>query len=202
MRKNAAQQADILLQADGNISPLGPFMTIRSNDALRLEANDTVYLFGGIIGRSHEPHNRPKQLIPLSHARITKRRIVSYLAQFLLTWDTGFAGRSQACLTQQADVFKDDSRADLAALADSILRQESDPHGSRSKYSWRPRQASLTPSRTAKWSTSSRIGDGDILRRGAGTLADRWPGSTTNPTGRRSSACFHEAQTETEGATP
>jgi hypothetical protein len=52
---------------------------------------------------------------------------VSYFAQWLLTWDTDFAGRGRACLTQQADVFKDDARADLAALAESILRQESGP---------------------------------------------------------------------------
>jgi hypothetical protein len=46
---------------------------------------------------------------------------MSYLTQWRLAYDDEFVSRSRAALTQQAEVFKDDDRADIAALATSLL---------------------------------------------------------------------------------
>ena len=43
-----------------------------------------------------------------------------------LTNDSDFGGRVIACTTQQAEVFKDDARADFVALANAALRGEVD----------------------------------------------------------------------------
>ena len=46
---------------------------------------------------------------------------MSYQAQWRLTYDDGFVSRSRAALTNQAALYKDDGRADIAALAESLL---------------------------------------------------------------------------------
>ena len=46
---------------------------------------------------------------------------MSYLSQWRLAADDEFVSRSRAALTQQAEVFKDDERADISALATSLL---------------------------------------------------------------------------------
>jgi hypothetical protein len=46
---------------------------------------------------------------------------MSYLSQWQLTIDSPFVGRVNAALIQQADVFKDDQRPDMAALANALL---------------------------------------------------------------------------------
>ena len=53
----------------------------------------------------------------------------TYLAQWKLTYDAGFTSRQQACITQQADHFKDDARPDIAALALDLLRGDPDALG-------------------------------------------------------------------------
>jgi hypothetical protein len=47
---------------------------------------------------------------------------VSYQAQFQLTGDSDFNGRSQAAATQQAEVFKDDQRPNFVAVSQDVLR--------------------------------------------------------------------------------
>ena len=49
---------------------------------------------------------------------------MSYLAVDQLSNDTAFAGRNRACCMEQAETFKDDTRADIVAVADAILRDE------------------------------------------------------------------------------
>ena len=49
---------------------------------------------------------------------------MSYLSQWRLAADDQFVSRSRAALTQQAEVFKDDERADIASLATSLLTAE------------------------------------------------------------------------------
>jgi hypothetical protein len=49
---------------------------------------------------------------------------MSYQSQWALTYDDPFVSRCRACLTQQANIFKDDARPDFVALATSILRQD------------------------------------------------------------------------------
>jgi hypothetical protein len=51
---------------------------------------------------------------------------VSYQAQFQLTNDSDFNGRSQAAATQQAAIFKDDQRANYVALSQDVLRGDLD----------------------------------------------------------------------------
>jgi hypothetical protein len=51
---------------------------------------------------------------------------MSYENQSSLNADTTFQGRVFAVNTQQADTYKDDGRADMAALAQSILRGDID----------------------------------------------------------------------------
>ena len=46
---------------------------------------------------------------------------MSYLSQWQLAYDDGFVSRCRAAITNQSVIFKDDGRADIAALADSIL---------------------------------------------------------------------------------
>lgn len=46
---------------------------------------------------------------------------MSYLSQWRLAADDEFVGRSRAALTQQAEVYKDDERGDISALATSLL---------------------------------------------------------------------------------
>jgi hypothetical protein len=46
---------------------------------------------------------------------------MSYLSQWRLTYDDEFVSRSRAALTNQAVIFKDDDRGDIAALANSLL---------------------------------------------------------------------------------
>jgi hypothetical protein len=47
---------------------------------------------------------------------------MSYLSQWRLTFDDGFVSRSRAALTNQSVIFKDDTRADISGLADSLLK--------------------------------------------------------------------------------
>jgi hypothetical protein len=47
---------------------------------------------------------------------------VSYQAQWLLTYDDPFTARSRAAIINQATIFKDDARPDIATLAESLLR--------------------------------------------------------------------------------
>lgn len=49
---------------------------------------------------------------------------MSYESQWLLFGDGMFQGRTNSVCTQQADHFKDDTRADIVALAASIARGE------------------------------------------------------------------------------
>lgn len=49
---------------------------------------------------------------------------MSYLSQWRLTYDDPFVSRSRAALTNQSVIFKDDTRADIAALATSLLVQD------------------------------------------------------------------------------
>jgi hypothetical protein len=46
---------------------------------------------------------------------------MSYLSQWRLAADDDFVSRSRAALVEQAEVFKDDDRADIASLATSLL---------------------------------------------------------------------------------
>jgi hypothetical protein len=46
---------------------------------------------------------------------------MSYLSQWRLAADDEFVSRCRAALVGQAEVFKDDDRADIAALATSLL---------------------------------------------------------------------------------
>jgi hypothetical protein len=50
----------------------------------------------------------------------------TYLAQWRLTYDADFTSRQRACLTQQADHWKDDERGDISALAFALLRGDPD----------------------------------------------------------------------------
>jgi len=50
---------------------------------------------------------------------------VSYQAQASLSSDAAFQGRSTAAAQQQAETFKDDQRPSFVAVADAILRDES-----------------------------------------------------------------------------
>jgi hypothetical protein len=52
---------------------------------------------------------------------------MSYQAIDQLINDPTYNGRVRACATQQAEVFKDDQRADFVALSDDILRGVGDP---------------------------------------------------------------------------
>lgn len=47
---------------------------------------------------------------------------MSYRSQYQLAADVGFQSRTQATLTEQGLVFKDDGRADIAALATDLLK--------------------------------------------------------------------------------
>lgn len=47
---------------------------------------------------------------------------MSYTIVDQLTLDVDFGGRVRACVTEQSNVFKDDTRPDLVALADDCLR--------------------------------------------------------------------------------
>lgn len=49
---------------------------------------------------------------------------MSYLTYALLTEDVNFGRRSRSCIMQQANVYKDDARADFVALADALLKQD------------------------------------------------------------------------------
>jgi hypothetical protein len=49
---------------------------------------------------------------------------MSYESQWALTYDDPFVSRGRAALTNQAAIFKDDARADMAALADAVMRSE------------------------------------------------------------------------------
>jgi hypothetical protein len=46
---------------------------------------------------------------------------MSYLSQSALAFDQDFNARSRAALVNQAVIFKDDQRADIAGLANSLL---------------------------------------------------------------------------------
>lgn len=46
---------------------------------------------------------------------------MSYLSQWRLAADDEFVSRSRAAMTGQAEIFKDDERGDIAALATSLL---------------------------------------------------------------------------------
>jgi hypothetical protein len=46
---------------------------------------------------------------------------MSYLSQWRLTYDADFVARSRAAMTNQAAIYKDDERGDIAALADDLL---------------------------------------------------------------------------------
>ena len=52
---------------------------------------------------------------------------MTYQAAYQLTADAAFGGRTRACATQQAEIFKDDQRPDYVALAESVMRSEGDP---------------------------------------------------------------------------
>jgi hypothetical protein len=47
---------------------------------------------------------------------------MSYLSQSALAADVDFCNRSRAVLVEQSFVYKDDTRPDMVALAESILR--------------------------------------------------------------------------------
>ncbi|HEY2302998.1 MAG TPA: hypothetical protein VGH66_13960 [Acidimicrobiales bacterium] len=49
---------------------------------------------------------------------------MGYDAQFALTNDSDFYGRSYACAVQQADVFINDQRPDYVAVAHAVLRDD------------------------------------------------------------------------------
>lgn len=51
---------------------------------------------------------------------------MAYLTQSLLASDAVFVGRVRACATEQAEVFRSDTRPDFVALAESVLRGEAD----------------------------------------------------------------------------
>ena len=46
---------------------------------------------------------------------------MSYLSQWQLAYDDGFVSRCRAAITNQSVIFKDDTRADIAGLATSLL---------------------------------------------------------------------------------
>ena len=51
---------------------------------------------------------------------------MSYQALYQLIGDGDFNGRTQAAGFQQAEVFKDDARAEYVALSSAVLRGELD----------------------------------------------------------------------------
>ena len=55
---------------------------------------------------------------------------MSYLSQARLGADLDFQNRTRSALTQQASVYKDDARADIKALADGLLKGDSDAEAS------------------------------------------------------------------------
>jgi hypothetical protein len=52
---------------------------------------------------------------------------MGYEAQRQLTVDGPFTGRNDACVTQQATVYKDDARPDFVALAHMVMREAGGP---------------------------------------------------------------------------
>ena len=50
---------------------------------------------------------------------------MSYLTYTLLTEDVNFGRRSRSCITQQANIYLNDGRADFVALSKSLLRGDS-----------------------------------------------------------------------------
>ena len=88
---------------------------------------------------------------------------MSYLAVDQLSNDTAFAGRNRACCMEQAETFKDDTRADIVAVADAILRDEG------GLYLTFTRMAAAGPGIGDKADNGdgtidqSKIGDDDIL---------------------------------------
>lgn len=51
---------------------------------------------------------------------------MSYQAQFQLSNDSDFNGRSQAAAAQQAETYINDTRLDIVALADAVLKADLD----------------------------------------------------------------------------
>ena len=47
---------------------------------------------------------------------------MSFAVIFRLTNDSDFGGRTRACATQQAEIFRDDARPDYVAVANGLLR--------------------------------------------------------------------------------
>ena len=47
---------------------------------------------------------------------------MSYQSQWALTYDDAFVSRGRAAITNQSAIFKDDQRADIKALAETLLR--------------------------------------------------------------------------------
>ena len=51
---------------------------------------------------------------------------MTYLAAFTLTTDAAFQGRTRACTTEQAEIFRNDQRPDFVALAGAVMRSDGD----------------------------------------------------------------------------
>jgi hypothetical protein len=88
---------------------------------------------------------------------------MSYQSQAQLANDPDFQHRIRACLVQQSDSFKNDGRADIAALAADLLR--ADGAGTVTFYGMvaaAPGFADMADA-GAGGIDSSRIGDPDIL---------------------------------------
>ena len=85
---------------------------------------------------------------------------MSFDAIAALTADSTFGGRVIACATQQAEVFKADARPDFVALADAVLRGETDKQAT----FWRLTAAGPGVADTAgDPPDQTLIADGDIL---------------------------------------
>jgi hypothetical protein len=54
---------------------------------------------------------------------------MTYATRAALTFDSTFRDRVIACAREQALIFKDDGRPDIAALAESIIESSSNAHG-------------------------------------------------------------------------
>jgi len=88
---------------------------------------------------------------------------MSYATRAALGFDAAFRDRCIACAREQALIFKDDGRPDMAALADSILENGGNANGLVDLVIMAPNFADTTD--------SSTVADADIL---AATQA-QWP---------------------------
>lgn len=88
---------------------------------------------------------------------------MTYQSMAALSFDAAFRDRTITCAKEQALIFKDDGRPDMAALADSIIESPSNAHGLFELVCVAPGFTDIDD--------SSTITDGDILA----AVQAQWP---------------------------